>query len=141
MRFILRYLEIIFTFAGLAVIFLVTALVKPTGTSSWAVAAITATLVGVIHGLLFWVIRHRQRETRHKAIREMQAVLQDLVNNQLAVIQAMADLRQSRPEEAQRACHYISQAVTSISDSLKNIDDDRIKSWQLKYPKLTQAAN
>lgn len=138
MSFLLRYLEIIFTLAGLAVIFLVTALVKPTAASSWQVAAITATAVGVIHGLLFWVIRHRQREARHNAIKDMQAVLQDVVNNQLAVIQAMAELRQARPEEAQRACSYISQAVGSISDSLKNIDEDRIKSWRLKYPRLTQ---
>lgn len=141
MSFLLRYLEIIFTLAGLAVIFLITALVQPTGTSSWEVAAVTATAVGVIHGLLFWVIRRRQREARHAAIKDMQAVLQDVVNNQLAVIQAMADLRQSRPEEAQRACGYISQAVTSISDSLKHMDEDRIKSWRLKYPRLTQSAS
>ena len=57
MRALLNYLELIFTAAGIGVIFLITALIHPQGMSSWQVAGITATAVGVIHGVLFWIVR------------------------------------------------------------------------------------
>jgi len=70
MNFLLRYLELVFTAAGLLVIFGVTALVHPQGIDASTVAAITATLVGVVHGVLFWAVRHRQRLARQHAFSE-----------------------------------------------------------------------
>ena len=140
MKTLLRYLELVFTVAGIAVIFLVTKLFTPDAASQWRVAAITATAVGIIHGLLFWFVRRRQRELRHAAIFEVQAMLQDIINNKLAVIQMMAELREARPAEAQRACTYITQSVTAISVALKQIDDEQIRSWQVRYPERAAAA-
>lgn len=136
MRTFSNYLEIIFTIAGLAVIFLVSALFHPGGYDTWQVAAITATAVGVVHGLLFWFIRRRQRELRRAAITEIQGMLQEVITNQLAVIRAMAELKHERPAEAQRAATYIGQAVTAISDSLRHIDEESLKTWELKRPRL-----
>ena len=133
MKFFLRQLELIFTVAGLAVIFGVAAVFTPSGMSHWRVAAITAALVGVIHGVLFWLVRRRQREARRAAIADLQWMLQDIINNQLAVIETMATLREARPAEAQRACGYISRSVRTISEALNHLSEESLQKWQDKY--------
>jgi len=133
MNAILRHLEIIFTLAGIAVVFLVTALFRGGTANLWEVAAITATLVGVIHGLLFWLVRRRQREVRRAAIAELQWMLQDIVNNQLAVIQAMADLREATPAEAKRASAYIAKSVGTISEALRHLSEESLRNWRSRY--------
>lgn len=133
MKFFLRQLELIFTVAGLAVIFGAASLFTPAGTTPWRVAAFTAALVGVIHGLLFWLVRRRQREVRLKTIADLQGMLQDIVNNQLSVIQAMNELRQARPDEAQRAADYTSRSVATISQALQHLSDESLVAWKNKY--------
>jgi hypothetical protein len=72
--------------AGLTVILSVPYVIAPARGSFWRVAAITASGVGLLHGLIFWVIRRRQRIVRQRftdGIREMPS---DVVKNKLAVI-------------------------------------------------------
>lgn len=133
MTFVLRYLELIFTVAGIAVIFGVTALISSSEASVWQVAAITAAVVSVIHGVLFWLVRRRQREVRLKTITELQGMLKDIINNQLAVIQAMNTLRESRPDETKRAFDYTARSVTTISDALHHLSEESLHRWQAKY--------
>ena len=133
MNFILRYLEIVFTVVGIGVIFGVTALLSSRGASIWQVAAITAVMVGVIHGLLFWVVRRRQHQVRVTTIVELQGMLKDIINNQLTVIRAMNDLRDVRPGEAQRAFDYTARSVTTISDALQHLSEESLRSWKAKY--------
>ncbi len=132
MKFILRYLELVFTVVGLAVIFGVTALFSSRGTSTWQIAAITAGLVGVIHGVLFWLVRRRQRDVRRAAITEIQSMLRDEISKQLKVIEAMSVLRESRPDETKRACDYISRAVTSIDSALELLSEESLRSWRAR---------
>jgi sensor domain CHASE-containing protein len=133
MSFILRYLEIIFTVAGIAVIFGVTALFSSPQTSVWQVAAITAIVVGVIHGVLFWLVRRRQQHVRQTTITELQGMLKDIINNQLTVIQVMTNLREAKPEETKRACDYTSRSVVAISDALQHLSEESLRSWKTKY--------
>jgi len=133
MKFVLKYLEILFTLAGLAVIFIAVLAFTPRGASPWQVAAITATLVGIIHGALFWMIRRRQREVRRAVIGDVQAMLKDIINNQLALILAMSNLREERAEETLRAGDYISRSVTTISEALRHLSDESLHSWMAKY--------
>lgn len=133
MNFILRYLEIVFTVVGVGVIFGVTALFSSRGASVWQVAAITAIMVGVIHGLLFWVVRRRQHQVRLTTIVELQGMLKDIINNQLTVIRTMNDLRDVRPGEAQRAFDYTARSVTTISDALQHLSEESLRSWKAKY--------
>ena len=133
MNFILRYLEIVFTVVGIGVIFGVTALFSARGASIWQVAAITAVMVGVIHGLLFWVVRRRQHQVRLMTIVELQGMLKDIINNQLTVIRTMNDLRDVRPGEAQRAFDYTARSVTTISDALQHLSEESLRSWKAKY--------
>lgn len=133
MNFVLRYLELVFTMVGIAVIFGVTALFSSPRTSIWQVAAITATVVGLIHGVLFWLVRRRQRQVRLTTITELQGMLKDIINNQLTVIQTMNNLREARPEETKRACDYTSRSVTAISDALQHLSEESLRTWQAKY--------
>ncbi len=133
MKFILKYLEILFTLAGLAVIFLAVLIFAPMGAGPWQVAAITATLVGVIHGALFWLIRRRQRMVRRAVIADVQAMLKEIIDNQLAVIVAMSDLGESHAAERKRAGDYISRSVASISEALRHLSDESLRSWISKY--------
>jgi hypothetical protein len=133
MNFVLRYLELIFTLVGIGVIFGVTALFSSPRTSVWQIAAITAMLVGVIHGLLFWLVRRRQQHVRQTTITELQGMLKDIINNQLTVIQAMNNLREANPEETKRACDYTSRSVIAISDALQHLSEESLRSWKTKY--------
>lgn len=133
MNFVLRYLELIFTLVGIGVIFGVTALFSSPHTSVWQIAAITAMLVGVIHGLLFWLVRRRQQHVRQTTITELQGMLKDIINNQLTVIQAMNNLREANPEETKRACDYTSRSVIAISDALQHLSEESLRSWKTKY--------
>lgn len=132
MKFFLKYLEILFTLAGLVVIFLAVLIFTPTGASPWQVAAIAATLVGIVHGLLFWLVRRRQREVRRAVIADVQAMLKDVISNQLTLILAMSNLREARAEEALRAGDYISRSVTTISEALRHLSDETLHSWMVK---------
>lgn len=132
MRSLLNQLELIFTVAGVGVILLVTLMVHPSGMTAWQVAAMTATVVGLIHGVLFWLVRRRQREVRRQTIAELQGMLKDIINNQLAVIAAMNDLRSMRPEEAKRACDYTARSVTTITEALHHLSEESLRSWRAK---------
>jgi hypothetical protein len=133
MKFLLRYLEIVFTLAGLAVIFLAVLLITPRNASRWEVAAVAATLVGVIHGLLFWLVRRRQQEVRRVVIADVQDMLKDIIDNQLTVILAMSNLREAHAEETVRAGQYISRSVAAISEALRHLSEDSLRSWLAKY--------
>lgn len=133
MTILLRYLELLLTLAGLAVIFGVSAIIAPSGTTTWQVAAITATLVGVVHGVLFWAIRQRQRAMRLQTVREVQSMLKDIINNQLTIIQGMNHLRSEDPSQTQRATDQISRCVTSISDALQHLSEESLQTWRNKY--------
>lgn len=140
MKFILKYLEILFTLAGLAVIVLAVLIFTPRGSSPWEAAAITATLVGVVHGILFWMVRRRQRQVRRAVISDVQAMLKDIIDHQLALILAMSSLRQARSEETARAEEYISRSVATISEALGRLSDEELSSWMVKYRTADSAA-
>ena len=134
MRFVLRYLELIFTAAGLAVIFGVTALVHPTGTSPWMMAAITATAVGIIHGVLFWFVRHRQREVRRDTLAEVERMLCDIVINQLAIIRLSVDLQDTTAsQEPKLALQRVQHAIAVINSSLLDLSEESLSRWHARY--------
>lgn len=133
MTILLRHLELIFTLVGVLVIFGVTALITPHDVGPWEVAAITAVLVGVVHGVLFWAVRRRQRVVRLHAVAEIQAMLKDVINNQLTVIQGMDYLRSADPSQTDRATDQIARCVTSISDALQHLSEESLQAWRNKY--------
>lgn len=133
MTILLRYLELILTLVGIIVIFAVTGLVTPRGVGPWEVAAITAVLVGIVHGVIFWLVRRRQRAVRMQTVTDVQSMLKDVINNQLTVIQGMDYLRTADPAQTQRATAQIARCVTSISDALQHLSEESLRDWHNKY--------
>ncbi len=126
----LKNLELILTAAGLLIILVAASLA--TQSNRWPVAAVTATVVGVIHGILFWLVRRRQRMIREQALRDVRAMLQDVVKNQLMVIQANVHMA-TRAPDSDKYVGRINTTVGDISAALDSISDEALTSWQQKY--------
>lgn len=135
MRFLLRNLELILTLAGLLVIVGVTALAEHLGAERWFATAIISVSVGVLHGLLFWIVRKRRRSVREAAIRDIRAMLSDIINNQLTVIEAAQGLGGAN----EKTVASISDSVRVISDSLRSLSEESLRKWQSRYQRLATA--
>jgi hypothetical protein len=138
MRKILENLELILTAAGLLVIFAVHILWEDShGGGSWLLAAATAIAVGVIHGVIFWLVRRRQRQVRRLALKDAQRMLKDIVNNQLCLIQFTADLQTADPVVLQQARARIGASVQNIHRTLEGISEEALNLWKEKYSAAT----
>lgn len=134
MQKIVQNLELVLTAAGLVVIFAVHFIFEETYGGSWMIAAVTAIAVGVIHGLIFWLVRRRQRHIRSRALEEAKRMLKDIVNNQLCIIQFSADLQQRDQAPIKDAHARITTSVGHINAALNEISEESLDLWKKKYP-------
>lgn len=135
MRKVLENLELILTAAGLLVIFAVPHFwpQQSLDVDTWKITAITAIAVGIIHGLIFWAVRSRQRAIRAQALGDAEAMLKDIVNNQLAVIRFTADIQQREGIAIKEASARINNSVAKINAALENISEESLKKWRDKH--------
>lgn len=126
---LLNNIELALSGLGLIVIVAVPLVLQPEPAAVWPVAAVTAVVVGVLHGLIFWVIRRRQRWIRAQAIAQIREMLHDIVKNQLAIISLNAQLSGSQERHQQR----IEASVKRIEDALTHISEESLSSWQARY--------
>lgn len=138
MKRLLANIELILSAAGLLVIFLVPTILRARSENWWEITAITAILVGLIHGLIFWLIRHRQRAVRHKAIAEIQMMLKDRLNNYLSVVMVSATLAKPLTEKDAVLLKQAIEAIHKISELLNNLSDESLREWQVHYQKAVQ---
>jgi cbb3-type cytochrome oxidase subunit 3 len=132
MKFLLDNIELILSAAGLAVILFVPLAFFSNPNIVWEAAAITAAVVGVLHGVIFWLVRRRQRQVRDEAVREIKLMLQDVINNQLMVITANA----SALEEKQ--IYRVTKSVSTISELVESLSEESISDWKQKYAKALE---
>ncbi len=128
MRFFLKYIELILTGAGILVVAFVPSLFSSEEYLLLS-RAVTALLVGVLHGLIFFLIRHRQRQVREQTLNEIRTMLKDVLNNHLTVI----SISTSNNTAASKAVERIQRATSAISDALNNISEESLRSWKKKY--------
>ncbi len=138
MRAFIRNLELILTIAGLLIVFVATLIAESKDVDPWHAAAITAIAVGVIHGLLFWAVRSRQRRVREAVLKEIQAMLSDIINNQLTIIESSNHL-DAKESNRPKSVSSISEAVQTISSSLKNLSAESLRKWQIRYGRSPEA--
>jgi len=132
---ILRHLELVLSGVGIVVIFAVPMLFfHRTGFHGadlrWQAAAVTAAAVGLIHGLIFYLVRRRQRLVRQETIREMQVVVDDIVRNQLTVIGLSAALSRESNRTDGRLEDWAERSINAaheIGHRLKAIDSERLQ--------------
>jgi uncharacterized protein YhhL (DUF1145 family) len=122
------------TVLGAVLVIALTNLVTPAGVSHWKYATILCVVVGAVHAVSFLILNRRQRAARLRTIQDMQMMLNDIINNQLAVIQTAAALHEPESEQARAALLAITRSVTAITESLQHLSDDSLREWQIKYP-------
>jgi len=121
-----RNIEIWLSAAGVAVILGVPLAIGTERADVWRVTSITAIGVGVIHGVIFWLVRRRQRQVREETIVEIRGMLKHLINNPLCTIALRTGLMPSNTEYVRD----IMAAVDRISGALRNLSDERLSSWR-----------
>ncbi len=125
----LNNIELLLSGLGLVVILAVPAVLRPEPRDWWRVTAITAIAVGVLHGVLFWLIRRRQRQARAAVIAQIREMLGDVVKNQLAIISLNAQLSGAQSRHQQR----IETSVKRIEEALTHISEESLTRWQAQY--------
>ena len=101
------------------------------GVEPWKVAAITALGVSVVHGVLFWAVRRRQRRVRTEAVHEIREMLTDEVKNQLAVIGASLPSRSLSEYAGQ--IEDVTRSVDAIGEMMDGLTEERLLAWKRTY--------
>jgi hypothetical protein len=104
--------------------------------------AVSATLVGVIHGILFWLLRRRQRQVRREAIQQIREMLEDLGKNRLQTIKMSLYMVQAhQPEQEERTRQSFDRAyqiLAEMSTLIDHISEESLAGWRHRYRQTLQ---
>ena len=125
MKPFLRYLELILTAVGVVVVLVIFAVFR--NSYPWKAAAVCAVAVAVVHGLIFYAVRSRQRKARSKEVFSIREMLDDMVNNQLSLVLYPNDESDDWRARAQHA-------IWEIQARLNFIEAESLKSSKLNPP-------
>lgn len=136
MRHFIRNLELYLSAIGIVVVIAATVILKGFGLDPWFVGTVTAVLVAVIHGVIFWLGRRRQQAMRVETINEIQLMLKDLINNQLTVIEVASQMKHTDPKWVTEHQASVSQSVNRISEALDELSTESLQRWQARYAQV-----
>ena len=137
----IRHVELWLSALGLILIFVIVLLFAPDGDSVWRTATIAAVTIGVLHGIIFWLIRRRQRRLRQEAIEEIRDMLSDVVKNQLAVIGVCLPDAPGAGQRQRRAVGHIRDSLARIALLIDSISEDSLQHWQATYATSVEASD
>lgn len=126
MRLFMRHLELWLSAAGVAVILLVPSLFGASRENYWYATAVTAIAVGLLHGLIFWSVRRRQRLVRDRTIAHLRAMLRDDIHKQVAALLTV-DARATKEQHTQLDGVFDSLAL--LDHILGSISAERLSTW------------
>ncbi|APB32911.1 hypothetical protein GlitD10_0597 [Gloeomargarita lithophora Alchichica-D10] len=138
-KIILPYLELVLTGLGVLVIIITGWVAQFWEAHIWQVTTIAATLVGILHGLIFWSVRHRQHRVRQIAIGQVREMLKDLVQNRLQSIKMMVYLAQSpktNPDTVAARLDQVQYLVGDISALIDHISEESLQKWRGYYAEV-----
>ena len=119
-------MELWLSAAGVAVILLLPRLLGASNGTQWKSMAITAIVVGVLHGIIFWSVRRRQRLVRERTLREAHAMLRDSIQKQVAALLTM----DARATEAQRKrLDGVFDSLILLDHLLDSLSSERLRAW------------
>jgi uncharacterized membrane protein (Fun14 family) len=141
-RWFLNNIELVLTAVGIGVILLSGFVASRSAFSLETATAVSATLVGVIHGILFWLLRRRQRQVRREAIGQIREMLEDLGKNRLQTIKMslyMVQARQPEQEERTRqSFDRVYQILAEMSTLIDHISEESLAGWRHRYRQTLQ---
>lgn len=141
-RWFLNNIELVLTAVGIGVILLSGFVASRSAFSLETATAVSATLVGVIHGILFWLLRRRQRQVRWEAIGQIREMLEDLGKNRLQTIKMslyMVQARQPEQEERTRqSFDRVYQILAEMSTLIDHISEESLADWRHRYRQTLQ---
>lgn len=139
----LANLELYLTGVGLALTLAIPMFFGPA--HFWKAFGMIAVLLSVVHGLLFWAVRRRQRNVRAELLREVRGMLKDRINNQLQVLFDKAvSLRMDThsnggdPTAAQIADVF--EATRAVARTVDQISIEGLTLWKDRYSDTTPVA-
>lgn len=127
LQIFIRHLELWLSAAGLAVIVLMPSIFVTELPDWWHVAGLTAIAVGLLHGVIFWIVRQRQRWVCEQTLNEVRALLKHSINNPLTSIALQAGMVGDKNPAQVRE---ILAAVDRISQALSTLSDERLTRWR-----------
>jgi hypothetical protein len=108
-------------------------LLQPALGEPWQAATAAMIVIGGLHGIVFWSIRRRQRAVRHQAIQEITDMLQDRINNDLAVILMNVSLSSRNPEADLRMLQSTQERIQRISQHVRTLSEESLDAWKARY--------
>jgi len=133
LRLLLQYLELILTAIGLGICCALIALLPPT-MNKWQVIAIAAIVISLVHGLIFFAVKARQRAVRLQAIQDVAYLLQDQVTRYVELISCLAQSDNSGQQQMAR------QAAGDLAELVATLSDDSLQSWRSRHGVLRAQA-
>ena len=131
-RGFINHIELWLSGVALVLIFGIPVVAGPSGLDFWRLTAIIAIAVGTIHGVIFWVVRRRQRQIRRESIREIQAMLADVVKNRLAAIDMYLP-EDEDPEMVRQEVDGIRTSIREIAEHVDNLSEETLEDWAETY--------
>jgi len=131
-RGFINHIELWLSGVALILIFGIPGIVGPPGVEFWRLTTIIAIAVGTLNGVIFWVVRRRQRQIRRQSIREIQQMLADVVKNRLTAIDMYLP-EEEDPEMVRQEVDGIRQSIREIADHVDNLSEETLEDWEEKY--------
>ena len=131
-RGFINHIELWLSGVALVLIFGIPAAVGPSGVAFWRLTAVIAIAVGTIHGVIFWVVRRRQRQIRRQSIRQIQQMLADVVKNRLTAIDMYLP-EDEDPEMVRQEVDGIRRSISEIVKHVENLSEETLEDWEEKY--------
>lgn len=136
-----NHIELWLSSVALVLIFGIPAVAGPSGVDFWRLTAIIAIAVGTIHGVIFWVVRRRQRQIRRDSIRKIQQMLADVVKNRLTAIDMYLPEGED-PEMVRQEVEGIQTSIREIAEHVDNLSEETLEDWEETYSEaLRQTAD
>ncbi len=125
-RLLIRYLELVLTAVGLGIcLALISGL--PPSADKWQVIAITAMVIGVTHGIIFFAVRVRLRAMRHQAIQDVAYMLQERVSSYIYIVSRLSESDNSGHQQMAR------QAARDLADLVNTLSEETLTSWKSRH--------
>ena len=119
-------MELWLSAAGVAVILLLPRLMGVTSDNHWQVTAITAIVVGMLHGFIFWTVRQRQRRVREQTLQQARAMLRDGIQKQVA---ALLTMDATASEEQRKRLDGVFDSLILLDHQLDSLSSEGLRAW------------